>query len=148
GVCLVEAGRAEEAVAAYREALELREPLTAGSPDSPVARSELAETRNNLGWALYKAGRDGEAEQKLLAAHALWRRLVQAGGEHARRSLAQSLHNLGHVWSRMNRRADALAAYTEGGDLRQASLALSPNDQELQGLLAWSQHYRGTLLVA
>lgn len=92
------AGRADQAVAAYRRAVELR-------PDSALARF-------NLGTALAALGQSGEAEESLAQA---------AEGFTRDQDRARAHFNLGNVLARNGRLDDALAAY-------RASLRLWPDD--------------------
>ena len=101
------AGRLDEAEAVARRSLELREQVL-GPDDRDIPRS-----RNLLGAVLRDRGRRGESEALLRRALADRRRLLGPG--HA--EVAVSLEDLGDLLVLQGRFAEAIAAFSEAGQI-------------------------------
>src|SRR5262249_4025730 len=92
--------RAQEAEEAYRQAIELREKLLAGSPDSPLYQYGLAASLSELGSVLHQArGRVQDAEDCYRKALALLEQLVADSPKSPRGAAYQ--HQLGTILSHL-----------------------------------------------
>lgn len=111
GARLSALGRRGEALAAAREAVEIRRNLVAARPRAFLP--DLALSLNNLGNALSESGDRKEAFAATREAVEIRRALVTANPDAFLPDLALSLGNLGHRLSDLGRREEALAAARE-----------------------------------
>jgi serine/threonine-protein kinase len=140
--------RQEDAASAYGAALQLRLKEFESAPRSVEVRRELALTRNNLGWVLYKGNEPAKSEPHYQAALELLRQLVKEFPRDLRyrQDLGRTEHNLGTLHRKLGRRDDALAAFSRARDVRLQLLKEVPGEAEYVSQLAWSQFYLGEQL--
>jgi serine/threonine-protein kinase len=140
--------RQEDAASAYRAALQLRLKEFEQAPHSVEVRRELASTRNNLGWVLYKGKEPAKSEPEFQAALELLRQLVKEFPRDVRyrQDLGRTEHNMGNLYRTLGRRDDALASFGRARDVRLQLVKELPTEAEYVRLLAWSQYYLGEQL--
>jgi tetratricopeptide (TPR) repeat protein len=146
GRFLVDAGRYDEAVTAFRQVIRLRPDADVGytnlagtlfyhggaSPEvlslleKSLALSPTAQAHNFLGFVYYASGRFAEAEREFAAA-------VASGSEHL---VYQG--NLGDARRQQGKSAEAQAAYARAIDLGRAQVRVNAKDSETRGILAMS----------
>jgi tetratricopeptide (TPR) repeat protein len=126
-----------DALAAYRESLEIFRQLRRTLGDSPQVLRDLSVSLNKVGDAENAAGRGADA----LAAHResleIRRELRQMLGDSPQvlRDLSVSLNNVGDAESAAGRGVDALAAYRESLEIcRQLRQTLGDSPQVLDDL--------------
>jgi serine/threonine-protein kinase len=105
---LLLAGRADEAVLAFREVVRLSEQVDAGESDGGQSRYRAVEPLNGLGWLLQQTGRPKEAEAEYREALAIARKL-EDDPNFAYRSTGEAMteNNLSVVLRHLGRVADA-----------------------------------------
>ncbi len=111
GNALSDLGRREEALAATKEAVEIRRELARKNPDAFLPY--LAGSLNNLGSDLSDLGRREEALAATEEAVEKYRQLARKNPDAFLPDLAMSLNNLGAMLSGLGRREEALAATRE-----------------------------------
>jgi serine/threonine protein kinase/Tfp pilus assembly protein PilF len=121
----------------YRRGISLQADLVERFPKSPSYRYELACNKINLGVLLTAIGQLSDGAKCYVEAIALLRELAkEKEAPHHRESLAIALHNLGLVEARREGgSADAVRAFTESIDLREALVARCPEVVEYRGNL-------------
>jgi hypothetical protein len=128
-----------EAEAAYRESVALRTRLLADDPTAIHHQTDLALSRNNLGFCLQKRNAQREAAVEYRAAVDLRRRVEAVKSFPVnRRELAQSEHNLGLACRQLADPAEAELAFTRARELRVRLVEENPGDATLRNALAWS----------
>jgi len=142
GVALSGLGRREEALAAAKEAAEIRRTLAQSDPLAFLPK--LAGTLNNLGAMLSNLGRREEALAAAKEAAEIRRTLAQSNPQAFLPELAASLNNLGAVLSYLGQQEEALAAAKEAAEIRR-TLAQS-NPQAFLPDLAMSLNNLGSRL--
>jgi tetratricopeptide (TPR) repeat protein len=118
GIRLSNLGRREEALAASKEAVDIRRALAKERPDAFLP--DLARSLNNLGGGLSNLGRREEALAASKEAVDIYRALAKERPDAFLPDLAGSLNNLGIRLSNLGRREEALAASKEAVDIRRA----------------------------
>jgi tetratricopeptide (TPR) repeat protein len=149
GLLLAGLNKRAEAEAAYRQALAIREKLTAEYPAVSQYRLELAGSHNSLG-ALLLAGlsRQAEAETAFRQALAI---LDKLAAEHTsvpqrRLELGRSHNDLGFLLAGLGKRAEAEAAYRQALAIRGKLAADYPAVPQYRIELGGSQCNFGHLL--
>jgi tetratricopeptide (TPR) repeat protein len=118
----------------------LRTRLAADDPAAVIHQTDLALTRNMLGWHLHQQEKYREAVAEYRQAIDV-RRRVEAGPKASaanRRNLAQAEHNLGLAYRAMGEPAEGAAALAHARELRAVLVADAPADAALRTALAWS----------
>src|SRR5262249_34988843 len=140
-------GRAEDAEAAYRQALALWQELADGAPADAAAQAACAVGHDNLGLWLAGRSRWKKAEGHYGKALALWQALAggDPGADGARRAgrAAAPRHKLGFVYDRTNRRAQAGEAYRQALAVRERLSRDHPADPESLNDLGFSHYNLG-----
>jgi serine/threonine protein kinase/tetratricopeptide (TPR) repeat protein len=113
------------AVAGYRQAEGLLEPLAAEFPDSADYRHNLARTEGNLAVGLAKLGRETEAETALTKGIALRTKLADQYPKELRYrlDLANNYNDLGLLRELQHRFPEADAAYRQARGLKEKLVA-------------------------
>jgi len=124
-VRLGELGRREEALAAARQAVDLRRELAARRPDA--FNPNLAASLNNLAKFLSELGRREEALDAARQAVDLRRELAARRPDAFNPDLAMSLNNLAKFLSELGRREEALDAARQAVDLYRELAAHRPD---------------------
>jgi tetratricopeptide (TPR) repeat protein len=125
GIRLSNLGRHEEALAASREAVDIRRRLVQVGPDA--FHPGLATSLNNLGIRFSNLGRHEEALAACREAVDIRRHLAQTRPDAFLPDLATSLNNLGSDLSNLGRREEALAASQEAVDIRRHLAQMRPD---------------------
>jgi len=127
------AGRIQEAEAAYRQALVIREKLAASSPE-PGYQEDLARSDTSLGSLMKERGQLQEAEKLCRQAVALWKKLaVDLPGEaRYRENLAQSLDDLGNTLRDSGQLREAEELILQARDLQEKLAAQFPDEAKYQ----------------
>ncbi|MGW3959982.1 tetratricopeptide repeat protein [Amycolatopsis sp. NPDC005003] len=122
---LVDLGRREEALAAVREAADIRRSLAEQDPGRHL--SDLAITLNNLSLGLGDLGRRHEALTAIREAVDIRRRLTERQPDANLPTLAGSLNNLSNALCGLGRHDEALAHLREAVDLRRRLAGQRPD---------------------
>jgi tetratricopeptide (TPR) repeat protein len=133
-------GRHAECQQLFRESISIQEELVARSPQRVSYRVDLASTYNNRGQRFLEAGDFSSAERDLVNARKIFEELVAQYPDvpvHLT-GLATVLDNLGTIWERTGRPADAADAFAKALEFQEAACQRSP-DAELFGSLL-NQH--------
>jgi serine/threonine protein kinase len=141
-------GDRENALADYRRAMEIFEPLVAEFPTVPDYRSELAHSQNGLGNLLQEMGRWSEAEihyNKTLALRAPLAAEIPSVPQY-RNELAYTHNGLGLLFRHMDRWAEAETQHNKALALREQLAVEFPNDARYQRDAAGSLHNLGQLM--
>jgi tetratricopeptide (TPR) repeat protein len=125
GARLGHLGQREEALAASREAVNIRRRLAQTRPDAFLP--DLAMSLNNVGNALSDLGRHEEALAASQEAVDIYRRLAQTRPDVFLTYLATCLNNLGGNLSDFGRREEALSASQEAVDIRRQLAQTRPD---------------------
>jgi tetratricopeptide (TPR) repeat protein len=122
------------ALAAYREAVALLEPLARSEPDAAIRQIDLAVMYSGLGDVCLEQGDIAGALAAYRDAVAIRQRLaLREPADAARqRALALSLDRLGNVQARRNDFAGALASYRDCLAVRQRASELDPANPDLR----------------
>ncbi|HMC63757.1 MAG TPA: tetratricopeptide repeat-containing serine/threonine-protein kinase [Gemmataceae bacterium] len=123
-------GQPVEAVAAFREAIQMQVQLVADVPDESAYQRELAQSYQGLGRELSNLGRHAEAEQPYLDALALLRTLVDRFPENAeyRHELASVYLGQGHVYFAIPRYPKVQPAYQQALQLLETLVKEFPKE--------------------
>ncbi len=147
-----DAGRPEESMRFYREALAIQERCLGHDPESAEYRRDLARSYLNLGVAQTRAGATGEAGRSLGRARALYDSLAQphGGGVPSAENLKEWSQTLSHqaVLCRIVGRAQEALSLLESAGKRQRDLIRDhPTRFEFDADLSLSLVERGLTLV-
>ena len=122
--CLSSAGDEAGALAAIREAVEIRRRLAVASPGH--FEPDLAGSLNNLSIQLGDAGNQAEALEAIREAVELYQRLAARNPARFEADLAGSLNNLSIGLADAGEGGDALAAIREAVEIRRRLAVASP----------------------
>jgi tetratricopeptide (TPR) repeat protein len=118
------AGRHEDALAAIREAVELRRQL---AEDDPATAPELANSLNTLAAVLHQTGQVEDALPVAEEAVAVYHRLRESDPDAFTSNYAMAVNNLGTALLHLGRAADSVAP---GREAVRAVRALLPTDPD------------------
>ena len=131
-------GSGPDALAAYRQALEIARRLADRDPDDPARRRDVLVGLNRIGGANLRLGDDAGAlaayEEALEIAQALAR--LSADDTAALRSVSVSLGNIGDLRLRAGDAAGAIEAYEQTLAMDRALVARDPGNTDWQRDLA------------
>jgi tetratricopeptide (TPR) repeat protein len=141
-------GENDQAVAGYRSAIALYEPLVAEQPGAPDLGQGLARAYNNLASLLWDLGQQSEAKTVSRSAIDLKRALVakHPGDPSYRQSLATSLNNLANYCRALKRFDESIAHYDAALELQQTLASEHPDVPAYRHELARTQNNLGNLL--
>jgi serine/threonine-protein kinase len=137
GACLKGLGRAEEAEAAYRRAIDHFGAALAAGVDDVETRNNLASAHNNLGIVLRDWGQLDRAEPEYRRAIELRRELTRRRPDAPQyfNDLGSSLTNLGLLQGDRGRLREAVELQRESVTVRERVVQLGPDDARfLRGL--------------
>ena len=143
-------GRLDEALDAYRAALEIAKALAAADPGNAQSRRDLSVSWSRIGVTAMARGRLDEARKAFDA----WRELIEQlcaddpGNADWRRDLAMSHTNIGDVARAQGRLDAALAAYRAGLEIAEALAAADPGNAEWRRGLSISHNKIGDVARA
>ena len=149
GIVLKKANRFQEAEAALRTALQLRERQEGGQADLRAYQQDLAESRYHLATLLARLPhREPEDEQVYRQAVATQRSLASAdsASPESRRKLVRYLNNLGLLLTDAGRLADAESYYRQAIKALEEELASEPLAPGNRWHMARSEANLGVLL--
>ena len=106
-------GRAEDALAAHRQALAVREALAAGSEADPEIKAEVGRSLTAIGSLLGSTGKTNEAEVTYHKAETLLAELLPtvSGASAVRGALAECRSSFGYLLEKAGRLDEALSLY-------------------------------------
>jgi serine/threonine protein kinase/tetratricopeptide (TPR) repeat protein len=141
-------GRHDEAAAALRESLAVKEKLAADFPDEPEFRRFLSVGHHNLGVRMVELGRRDEAEAAFRRALAARQQLAADSPKNLqyRDDLALSYQGLGWLLHTAGQPAEAEAHLRQALALRHELVAAAPTARELRFDLARSHAALGSFL--
>jgi serine/threonine-protein kinase len=150
GLVLERINRPQEALAAYREALAMRQKLADANPAVSQFQSDLGYSYNNIGVALQRAGQTRAALKAHEKARALRQKLADAHPAITvfREDLAYSHNNIGVVLYLRNQTQAALKAYQAALAVRQGLADDHPAVTDFQTVLSDCHHNIGLVLSA
>jgi len=130
-------GRPEEAVSAYRKAIELGEELVRGFGGQPTHRSELADSYDGLATELHKTTLGEEAYGAWDKAIAIYEGLARESPEdfHSKRVLVTTLIDKGRFLSIRGHKQDADDVVLRARDLATEALFQAKGDPDLEKAL-------------
>lgn len=149
GFLTAEIGNKEDALLAYREALELQERLVRENPGVTAYLSDLAKSHNNLGSLLGETGKPDEALQAYEQALQIRLQMKREGetSAEAQNSLAQIYNNIGNLLCDTGKTNEALQAFEEALKIRTQLAEENTGKAAFQGSLAVSYNNMGNLLA-
>ncbi len=150
GTILINLGRFEDAIAAYRRSSEIYDALTHSAPGNPEYAQQVAVSHREMGYALAKLGRFAEAESQVRGALEIQQPLVASHPQDAslQRELSLSLDRLGVLLKNLGRLQEAEAETRRALAIRQRSVDSFPKDQRARMDLARTYMGLGNLLNA
>ena len=138
GTLLSDMGQPAEAQNRYEHALEMRESLLDGKPDSVVYQSDVAMTLNNLGNLLSDMGQPVEAENSYDRALTMYESLLagEPGNVVYQSQVATTLNNLGTLLKNMGQPVEAQNRYERALKMRESLLKTDPENSIYQSRMA------------
>ncbi len=132
------AGDKARAAASYREAIDLLRWAHRQDPSAATYARDLAATLGDLGLVLVgDKSKAGEALRAFAQAADLYRELAGSGSDtEALAKLGAACNDLGMMRRDLGRWEEALAAFTESRDAREALVRLRPDEPRYQDELA------------
>jgi tetratricopeptide (TPR) repeat protein len=129
------------AVESYRKALEIREALVALSPEERLARRDLANSQQKIGYRLLDTGGAGKGLEHLQKALTLYLDLTreQPSNDDLQVELAATRNGLGLAMSERGDLAGALEQYRAAMAICEKLAATNPQDQRYRRRL-WTSH--------
>jgi serine/threonine-protein kinase len=139
------AGKADEALAAYREAEGV---LSGSAGHLPEARAALASCRSRMGFFLSTIGKNEDALAAYRQARDDQEALAAAPGapSESRRELADTINRIGRVLQNVGRPAEAEAAYRQALTIRRGLVEGDPASSSGRDGLAASHNNVGLVL--
>jgi tetratricopeptide (TPR) repeat protein len=143
------AGNIEDAVKAYRLALDSWRIVAGAAPDDGEARSEMARIHFNTAEMLRRAGRFQDAETNYGDALLFFEKLSDAvaGNREAREYTARARSALGLIHAGLGRNREAETAYTAASAVWERLIADHPSQATYRLELARCQNNLGVLLA-
>ena len=137
------------AIASYRKALALREPLLAGLDADPALQRDVALSHRKLGLLLWETGDMVGALASIRSALGIFETLAREHPDGADRPIdvAQTHDYLGMILQEQGDAASALAGYEHSRVAFEAALALDRGSQRARRGLSTSLEHIGTALV-
>ncbi len=144
-----EIGDKEDALAAYREALAIRQRLVDADPTVTASLAGLPRCYNRLGRALDETGKPAEAVGAYETALSILKKLAEADPSvtEYRSQLAANYSNLAVVLGMTGKRAEALEADKSALTIRTKLAADNPDVAQFQHELASSHNNIGVMLA-
>jgi serine/threonine protein kinase len=149
GALHVEIGDVRDALATFREAIEIYRGLAEADRGSEEFRSRLALCHQKAGSILQELGRTAEAMAELEAARAIWRALLDARPDAPdfRRHMASCREGVGQLLQSTGRTAEAMEAYREALAMRQKLADERPDLADRRFEVSQSQQTIGVMLL-
>lgn len=141
-------GRLDDAIAAFRSALRLRQELRSASGPADLPSLQLATASTSLGGCLMKSQQFAEAEQMLKQGMEIAGQIVEAdpGATQAREELADSALRLGTLYLKTGRQHDAREWLERAADWFGQLAHTYPNDASIA--LRWAESIGNLRMIA
>jgi serine/threonine-protein kinase len=146
GYCYTHAGRLEQALEVFGQALAIRETLARDHPDAPQYRVDLAATLRIMGGCYSLAGRPREGVEAYRKAQKLLESHVQAHPEdlEGRSSLAVVINNIGLNDLQEGRPGQGLSCFRRNLAMHQELVKADPTNAAYREMLAYAYGNVGT----
>ena len=145
---LSDAGRPDEALTAYREALAIRQRLVDANPTVSKFQGDLSRSHDNIGSLLAHFGKPDEALKAYESALKISRPLAEANPRivEYQRNLLGSYVNVGNLLQAGGKRAEALKSYESALAIARPLAEANPDVISIQSVLATCYNATASML--